>query len=234
MDNRVKVHELTLKVFLLKNIHSKEALEKISQLIDKSLTKDQKFLDFHTGNKFKHYNHNSFFPLEKDKVYKKGKIYSVKIRTINEELVDYFKKNLTNEYTDYIKALTTEHKIIPQRCIEKIYSITPVIIKTEEGYWRNNLTLDEYETRLKENLIKKYNNYFNVKLDENFQVFYMMKFENIKPISTKYKSISILGDKLTLTVAENKTAQDLAYLALGSSLGEMGGRGFGFMNYKFL
>lgn len=234
MNNKIRVHELTLKVYLLKNIYSKEALEKISQIIDKCLTKDENLLNFHTNNKFKNYCLNSFFPLENDKINKEGKIYSVKIRTIDEKLAEYLKKNLVNEYTDYIKALTIEDKIINQKYIEKIYSITPCVIKTDNGYWKGNLSLDEFEKRIKENLIKKYNNYFDTKLDENFQLFNMIKFENIKPISTKYKSISILGDKLTLTIAENTAAQDLAYMALGTGVGEMGSRGFGFINYKYL
>lgn len=68
-DNKIKVHELTLKIFLLKNVSSEEDLEKISQLIDKSLSKDEKFLNFHINNEYKYYCHNSFFPLEKDKTW---------------------------------------------------------------------------------------------------------------------------------------------------------------------
>ncbi|KOA19132.1 CRISPR associated protein Cas6 [Clostridium homopropionicum DSM 5847] len=230
----MKVYELTLKVFLLKTIGSTETLQKISELIDKSLSRDKKFLEFHTNSGFKNYTFNSLFPVEKSKIYNEGKIYSIKVRTIDEELAEYFKKNLVNEYTDFIKALTIEYKIIKPGYIDRIYSITPVVIKTEEGYWKGNLSLDEFEKRIKENLIKKYNKYFNTKLDEDFQLFNMINFDNIKPISSKYKSVNILGDKLTLTIAENKTAQDLACLALGAGIGEMGSRGFGFVNYKQL
>ncbi|MEA4827393.1 MAG: CRISPR-associated endoribonuclease Cas6 [Clostridium sp.] len=235
MNNKIRVNELTLKVFLLKNIRREDALEKISELIDKSLAKNKKFLEFHTSNKFKNYTYNSFFPVETStRLYKEGNIYSIKIRTIDEELVDYFKKSLVNEYTDYIKALTIESKIIDKRYIENIYSITPCIINTDKGYWKGNLSIDEFERRIKENLIKKYNNFFDIKLNEDFQLFNMIKFDNLKPISCKYKSISILGDKLTLNIAENETAQELAYLAIGTGLGEMGSRGFGFSNYKWL
>lgn len=230
----MKVYELTLKVFLLKNIHNIEALEKITEILDKSLAKENEFLNFHNKNTFKNYTFNSFFPIEKDKIYKEGNIYSIKIRTIEENLVEYFKKNLVNEYTEYIKALTLEYKTISKKYIEKLYCITPILMKTDNGYWKGNLSLDEFERRIKENLIKKYNNYFSTKLDEGFQLFHMMKFENNKPISCKYKNINILGDKVSLIIADNKIAQDLAHLALGAGIGEMNSRGYGFMNYKWL
>lgn len=226
------VYELTLKVFLLKNIDSTEALEKISELIDKSLAKNERFLKFHNDNIFKNYTLNAFFPVEKLKTYKEGNIYSIKIRTIDEKLVEFLKANLVNEYTDSIKALTQQCKIISKRHIERIYSVTPIIIKTDNGYWRGNLSLDEYERRVTENLIKKYNTFFNEKLDENFELFNLFKFDNQKPISCRYKKIHIMGDKVSLAIAENQTAQSLAYMALGTGLGEMNSRGYGFINYR--
>lgn len=228
----MNVYELTLKVFLLKNIDSTEALEEISELIDKSLAKDKKFLKFHNDNMFKNYTLNAFFPVEKLKTYKEGNIYSIKIRTIDEKLVEFLKTNLVNEYTDSIKALTQQCKIISKRHIERIYSVTPIIIKTDNGYWKGNLSLDEFERRIKENLIKKHNSFSNEKLDEDFELFYVLKFDNQKPISCKYKNIHVLGDKVTLAIAENKTAQSLAYMALGTGLGEMNSRGYGFINYR--
>jgi len=230
----VKVYELTLKVFLLKDIKSDESLEKIANIIDKTLARNNQLLDFHEENIYKNYTFNSFYPIEKDKIYHEGKIYSVKIRTINEELVQYFKKNLANEYTEYIKALILECRVIPQRHIEKIYSITPAIIKTEKGYWKSNLSLEEFEKRIKYNLIKKYNRYFKTKIDEKFNLFRVISFKNNKPISCSYKNVNILGDKVTLVIDENEIAQKLAYFSLGVGIGEMNARGYGFVNYKWI
>lgn len=230
----MRVYEMIFKVFLLRNIDNTEALEKISELIDKTLAKEKEFLNFHNSNKFKNYNFNSFFKIEKNGVYKEGGIYSIKIRTIDEKLKTFFRNNLVNEYTESIKVLTVECKHISKKHIEKIYSITPVILKTDNGYWKGHLSLDEFEKRIKENLIKKYNAFFNEKLEENFELFHMIKFDNKKPISCKYKEIHVLGDKITLSIAENETAQTLAYLALGTGLGEMNARGYGFINYRYL
>ena len=53
------------------------------------------------------------------------------------------------------------------------------------------------------NLIKKYNSFFNEKIDENVEIFKYIKLENQKPIPVKYKDILLLGDKVTIEFTEN-------------------------------
>ncbi|AOY76426.1 CRISPR-associated endoribonuclease Cas6 [Clostridium formicaceticum] len=228
----MKVYELRLKIFLLKSIDKKEALERIGEMIDKCLTATDEFRNFHNSNTFKNYTFNSLYKLERDGIYKVGNIYSIKIRTVDEMLAKYFKKNLANEYTEHMKGLTLECNILRKKPIEKIYSITPVIIKTDEGYWKGRLSLESFEKRLRENIIKKYNDYFDTEISEDFELFSRIEFNNQKPIASSYKNVNFLGDKLTLYIAENEIAQNLAYLALGTGVGEINGRGYGFMNYQ--
>lgn len=230
----MNVWELKLKVYLKKDILMEESQIEICKMIDDCLIKDELFSKFHNNNKYKNYVYSSFYPIEKSKIYLAGKIYTVTLRTVDERLAIYFKKFLENESSKVLKALTVEIKIIPKKYIERIYSITPVILKLEKGYWRTNESLEIFEKRLKENLIKKYNNFTNLKINEDFDLFTFMKFDNIKPIATKYKEIRLMGDKITLNIAENNLAQDLAYFALGTGLLEMNARGFGFINYKWL
>lgn len=234
MNNKFNIVELHTKVYLTKDIPNKSTAYEISRLCDKSLLHDKTYSVFHRENRYKNYCFNSFYPLEDNKIYKKGKIYTIIIRNVDKNLADHFKKYLINEYTESIKVLDIEAKTIPRRHIENIYSITPIIIKSENGYWKGNLSLNDYETRIRVNLIKKYNEFHGVKLDENFELFTFTKFLNQKPVGLSYKDIELLGDKLSLTVAENETAQDLAYFSLGTGIGEMGARGFGFMNFKWL
>lgn len=231
---KMKIYELTLKVYLLQDFPYEKSLEKVGELIDKTLISDETFFKLHNANEYKNYTFNSLYKLEKDKVYKEGNIYSIKIRTADAKLEQFLKENLANTYTKYIKGLTIESEVLKKRYIEKIYSITPNIIKTDQGYWKGNLSLTEYEKRLRENLIKKYNKYYNTKLDENFELFHRIEFSNKKPISCAYKDIKLLADKLSIYIAENETAQKLAYFALGVGLGEMNSRGYGFINYKLL
>lgn len=230
----MKVYEIGVKCFLLKDIKASEAYSKICAFIDGELTKNQELLEFHNRNTYKLYNFNLLYPLEEDKVYKKDKIYTFQIRTVDEKLADIFLNNLNNNYTDEIKGLTTSIRIIPQKPIEKLYSISPVILKTEKGYWKNNISLSEFERRLTENLIKKYNLIMNTKIDENFHLYTALEFMNKKAVAFKYKDITLLGDKICIHIDSNKTAQDLAYMALGTGIAEINGRGAGYMNYRWV
>ncbi len=230
----MKVYELKLKVYVCRSIESENSLKCISELIDKSFLKNKKLSKFHEQNTFKNYVHNSLYPIEQSKVYKSGSIYTVMIRTVDEDLVSHFEEVLVNEYTDYLKALAIEKKVIPRRHIDRIYSVTPAVAKFEAGYWRTSNNVESFEKRLRENLIKKYNAYFNTKIQEDFELFTFIKFNNQKPIANNYKDIRLLGDKITLNVAENSLAQDLVYFALGSGILEMNSRGFGYVNFKWL
>ncbi|AWZ48415.1 CRISPR-associated endoribonuclease Cas6 [Clostridiaceae bacterium 14S0207] len=230
--DKFRVYEIPVKCYLLKNIKENEQHTKIAELIDKTLCRDPKYLQFHKSREFKNYNFNFLYPLEKEE-YKEGKIYTFIFRTIDKELMEYIKKYLVNEYTEFIKVLTLEIRIIPKRLIEKIYSITPIIVKTENGYWRKNLSLEEFEERIKINLVKKYNDYFETKINEKFLLYDNIAFHNKKPISVPYKNIHLLGDKLTLHISNDEISQELAYFALGSGLCEANSRGFGYVNYKW-
>lgn len=230
----MKVYELKLKVFLLKDIYADKSTESIAQLIDKSFSKTEEMRKLHKDRKFKFYTFNSFYPIELQKIYKEGKIYTILIRTVDEELIKHFKTYLANEYTDKIKALTIETKIITKKDIHKLHCVTPCVVKFDGGYWKGKYSLSEYEDRMKMNLIKKYQELYDIKLDENFELFNHIEFNNKKPISIPIKNINLLGDKLTLQVAGNETAQILSYFALGVGLCELNSRGYGYMNYKYL
>ncbi|KGN00109.1 CRISPR-associated endoribonuclease Cas6 [Clostridium botulinum] len=230
--NDLKVFELMVDVYTMEDIKVNEQPTKISKLIDKTLCRNDKFLKLHKRNCFKNYCFNWLYPIETD-LYKKGKIYTFIIRTVDKELVEYFNKCLINEHTESLKVLTIKTKVIPQKPIEKIYSITPLIIKAQ-GYWKNNLTFKQFEERIISNLIKKYNDYFNVKIDENFLLYNNIVINNKKPISMPVKGVKLLGDKVTLYISNNEISQKLAYFALGVGLAEANARSAGFCNYQYL
>ncbi len=230
----MNVYEITLKVYLLKEINVEETQQRIAELIDKSLVRNSEFLELHNENIFKNYCFNSFYPIEKSGIYKADNIYTVKLRTINKILAEYLNNVLANEYTNYIKGLVTDIRIIPKKHIEKIYSITPLILKNDDGYWKNSLSFEEFEKRIKENLIKKYNSINNEKLDENFDLYTFIEIKNKKPIATSYKGKRILGDKINIVISDDVRAQELAYMAIGTGIGEMNARGQGFINFRWL
>ena len=230
----MKVYEIKTKIFLMKDLLSEEAQIEICRIIDTTLSKDEKWLEFHKKNEFKNYCFDSLYPIPKDKIYKSNQIYTFTLRTINENLASYFNQFLANEYNSTIKCLTSEIRIIPKKFIEKIYSITPAIIKDGSGYWKHNLSLKDFERRLVENLIKKYNSINDTKIDEDFEFYTSLEFKNKKPVSVNYKNIKLLGDKISINISSNPVAQELAYLSLGTGVGEMNSRGLGYVNYRYL
>lgn len=230
----MKVFEISILVFLTNDIDSKDSFSKIGEFIDSGLAKKTELLELHHKNTYKNYCFCSFYPLEEDKVYKAGKTYTIRMRTVDHELAKFFNKELVNCFNGNIKALTSTVRILPKKHIEKIYSITPLVLKTNEGYWKNNISLHDFERRLKENLIKKYNLLMDTKINEDFQLYTSIAFKNKKPTVINYKGKKILGDKLSIHISDEKIAQELAYMSLGTGLLEMNARGAGYMNVKWL
>lgn len=230
----MNVIEIKLQIYLLKDIPQNKIQSKITSLIDGALAKENNLLMLHNSNQYKNYCFNQPYPIEKDKLYKEGNIYTLTLRTIDKSLATFFNNKLVNEYNSELKALKADIKVIPKKQIQKIYSLTPIILKTDSGYWKGVLSIDEFEKRLKENLIKKYKFITNEKIEEAFDLYTDIEFKNKKPIATEYKGIKLLGDKVNLEVADNPIAQELAYLSLGVGICEMNARGFGFLNYQWI
>nr|WP_308743045.1 CRISPR-associated endoribonuclease Cas6 [uncultured Anaerocolumna sp.] len=229
------VYELISKVYLLNDISLSNMRDKITNLIDETLAKDEYYLSFHRKNTFKNYSYDNFYNVENDGVYREGKIYSFRIRTVDAQLSNYLEKALFTAYTSDMKVLTVTKRTIPKKYLERIFSITPIVIKTEEGYWRTHVSIEEFEKKLRNNLIKNYNTFYNTKINEDFELFTYIEFNNQKPITVPFKNnITLLGDKVTFHVSENEMAQKLTYFAIGVGIGECGSRGCGFIGYQYL
>lgn len=231
---KVSVYEIRLKVYILRDIPLAEMLTKEAEYIDSALAQNEKWLEYHETNCYKYYSFGGLYPVEKDGIYKKDRIYTITVRTVDMELAQYFSKTLKDYHISSIKGLTVENRVLPKKVIEEIYSLTPVIQKTEGGYWKNQMSLEEYERRLFENAVKKYNQFTGEKIDEDFQLYTNITFLNKKPIGNQYKGIQLLGDKICLKIADNAQAQELAYFLLGVGVCELNPRGYGYCNYRWL
>lgn len=229
----MNVYELKLKVYLLKDIKQEDALNQIAGYIDETLSKNKDLLQLHQRNCYKNYVFCSLYPMAKQGVYEKDVVYTVVLRTIETNLAKYFEQKLKNHYNAAMKGLTCELKIVPRRMIEKIYSLTPVLLKDSRGYWKKYMSFSDFEERLKINLIKKCKAFSGNEIDEDFQLYTTIKLLNKCPIKIPYKGIHLLGDKIELQVAENPIAQELIYLSLGTGLLESNARGYGFVNYQW-
>ena len=231
--SNICVYQICIKLYLFNDIKLEDLQEKLCSFVDGGLAKDPYYLAMHEEKEFKKYNFGLLWPIERDKVYKKDSIYSFTLRTIDRELALFFVNKLVNEYNNDFKALMGEIKILPRHLIEKLYSITTTLFKCEDGYWRDNHGISDYQRMLKENLVKKNNFFCGEKMDESFEFVRSIEFKNSIPINIHYKGISLQGDKFDLYVDENEQSQELAYLALGVGIGCNGSRGSGFVNCKW-
>lgn len=244
MASSLNVYELRLKIYLLSDIAQEQSYAALGEFLDSHLAKNPAFLKLHETNCFKFYCFDQFYPTEADGLYRRERIYTVRIRTVLPELAQYFSNSLANHYTAQMKGLTLQLRHIPQRMISELYSITPAVVKCTAGpelrkkqtggYWKDCISFEGYEQRLKVNLIKKYNVLADTKLDESFDLYRQIAWMNRKPIAVPYKGIKLLGDKLRMQISENKQAQQLAYLAVGTGICELNARGMGFVNYRYL
>jgi len=227
----IQIYQIDCKVYMTRNTPLTHILEEISNFIDTGLGKNEKMLEFHEKRGYKNYSHSGFKELETDKIYKKGRVYSFSIRCIDKFLKDYFVKVLPDTGNSTMKGLETTVKLIPEIYIEKIYTLTPALLKLEEGYWKNQIDLLTYEKRIVENSVKKAKSVLG-DFDEDFMLFSGIKMLNHKPIASRYKNISLLGDKFELSIAENEKAQQITYILLATGILEGNPRGYGFVNYK--
>ena len=184
-------------------------------------------------NQFKNYCISGFKEIERDRIYKEGKVYSFSIRCISKEFAEFLCRQLSKADTNTMKGLVCDYKVIPHMYIDRLYTVTPAVVQIQEGgYWRNKITIDEYERLLFENSVKKYNSITGNKLDENFKLYDTITFLNKVPIKTNYKSIQLLGDKVELTINSDERAQAVAYMLLGTGALLKNSRGYGFVNYR--
>lgn len=230
----MRIYTVRIKVYIIVDTPVEEIRGAVTEFLDSGLAVNPQFAELHSQNRYKYYCYDSLYPIEKDKVYKKDQIYTLTIRTLHANLAKYFSECVVNTYTDKLKGLTAQVRIIPKKHIDVMYTLTPAILKCDSGYWKDEMTVEQYEERLKVNLIKKWNELHGEKIQEDFELFTGVEFLSKCPVASQYKGIKLLGDKIRIHVADNEMAQKLAYMALGSGVLEMNSRGFGFVNYRWL
>ena len=234
MKQKWKVFEIRVKMYLLQDISFKELQNVLADFVDSALCKNEELISFHEENRYKFYSIGTLWPVERGGVYKKDQIYTLTLRTVDPQLARYFSEVLKNHYTRKMKGLVVENRIIPQKMISEIYTLSPVIMKSDAGYWRSYMSLDEYENRLFANTVKQYKFFTGEQIEEDFSLYTNIRFLNKHPIVCKYKNISLLGDKLNLQIATDEKSQNLAYFVLGTGLLEGGYRGNGFCNFQLI
>ncbi|BAK73775.1 CRISPR-associated endoribonuclease Cas6 [Arcobacter sp. L] len=246
----MKIFELKCITYLKQDVSFEDSFDSISKFINYSICQKDEYKQKHNQNVFNNYCFGSFFPIEKDKLYKKGNTYYFTFRTIDEkfakELSNLLRANINNPYLQIVQV---EKRDIKQFFISEIYSATPVVVslkkeneKSHQLFWTLEKSGDiiELQKQLQENLIKKYEEFFGEKLKVSQNFIQLFEIKNHKPQSVCFtttknemqKKIRLIGNKFRIIPNEDEISQKLAFLSLGVGLGEKSSYGGGFMIWK--
>lgn len=214
----MRYYELLCTVFLQKDIYYNEQNEAIGRFINKSMTLDEELKSLHESKGYKFYVYDTFFPREEDKVYKKGRIYIFKIRSIDRNLLIRVMKTLLGFADDCIKIISTELREYKKSFITELYTVTPTVLTVDNRFWVKGDSLELLERRIQDNLIKKYQVFFKEDLDIKESFIQGIELKNQKTIAINYKNIKLMGNKFRIFVKEDELSQKLATMALATGL----------------
>lgn len=222
----MKYFNLKVSVLLRQNLTVFETYEKISNLISFAMLKDEKLKQLHKENIYKNYVFCNLYPVPKDAIYSKNNIYSFDIRGIDFNVIMKIKQVLSITENEFFKVIQINVQTNIQREINKLITLTPVIITTEKGDYDIKADLVFVKKRILDNIQKKYKSIYGSKIDLDF--IKEIKKTNRVPIKIPYKNINILGNKFEITVKDDPMSQNLAFLMLSIGCGEKNSIGFGF------
>ncbi len=237
----MKYFELNCECFIKQDIFFKDSFEIIAKYINFSMCQDDRYLAIHNSKDFKPYCFNSFYPIEPNKIYKKGNIYKLTIRSINQEflldLANLLRSNINN--FNFL-VIETEIKTIKQFFITELYTVTPTIVTIDNKptYWTSEKSGDItlLMSQLHDNLEKKYQDIYNEPISAENHFIQLIEITNKKPktiqITKNNNKIRLFGNKFKIVPNENEVNQKLAFIALSCGLGEKQSYGGGFCTAK--
>lgn len=223
-------YSIKVTVMLKRNLNNIEAYEKIFNLLSRAMLEDTELSEFHEANLQKLYTFCSLYPLEKDGIYKSGRMYVFDIRTIRFNLALKLKNVLQRVETEYFKIITLGVETNKQRKINKLTTLTPAIITMPKGDYDIGGDILLVKKRMLDGIQKKYFTLTGKKTDVDF--IETINQINRVPIKIPYKNIHFLGNKFEIIVNEDDVSQDLAYIALATGILEKNSIGFGFCKAK--
>ena len=237
----MKYFELICTAYIKKDISFQDSFEAISKYISFSMAQLDELKKLHKRDGYKHYSFGGFYPIEKDKIYKKGNSYQFKIRSVNSSFIDglfqTLRKNIDNQNLLVVEIAKKE---IKQFFVSELYSVTPVVVTAERGiFWtvQKDGDIIKLQRLLHDNLEKKYFDFYGEKLKAEQNFIQLLEIKNHKPQkiwTTKKdkdnKTISyyFMGNKFKIVPHEDEVSQKLAFLALSCGLGEKNSFGGGF------
>ncbi|MCC0671378.1 MULTISPECIES: CRISPR-associated protein Cas6 [unclassified Clostridioides] len=222
--------EIELFLKLEKDVLYVNLPEYLSKGMNYQFLRSKESKQYHHKNKIKLYNYSFLTPIEEDKIYKKDKAYTLKIRFMDLNIVNIFFNSLGTIMNPYFTVLGKRYDFKEKdKDIRYLTTITPAIIKI-----KNNITLDMstmdlnlVKERILRNTCRKYNmlNYDNIKPHDFVENVELL---NRSSIGFNYKNALVIGNKYKIKIKPDELSQEMAFVILGVGLLEKNSLAFGF------
>ena len=224
----MKYFELICTAYIKRDINFKDSFEVISKYISSSMAQNPELKELHDKERvYKHYAFGNFYPIEKEKVYKKGNSYQFRLRSPNEFFIDKLSQTL-RQNIDNPNFLTVEvtKRTVKQFFISELYSVMPVIVTSGNRlFWtiKRDGDIMKLQRLLHDNLEKKYFDFYGEKLESSQNFIQLLEIKNHKDQriwtsktnkEKKRVSFHFIGNKFRIVPNEDEVSQKLAFMAL--------------------
>lgn len=211
-------HEIIITVLLNEDIPMEKSYEIISRFISRAMLGDHLLKELHEQKGYKHYVLCSLYPLESDKIYRKGRIYAFNLRGLDVNFILKMKRLIMTVQEGPMKAITAEIRQQHYRPIREIYTLTPAVATINGKSWTREDGIGLLMERIHINAIKKHRSFYGDLQEPAENFIEVIEQTNDKPIRIRYKNTSLLGCKLNLIVKQDELSQRLAFTVMGSGL----------------
>ncbi len=232
----MKHYEIKISLLLLSDVKYEDVHEFLASNINKALYEDEALKKMHVNQKYKPYVVGNLYPCDVEtKTYKEHQVYMLCVRSIDKDLLNRLKTSLKKSAKLDFKVLDVEFKELRYHFIESVYTLTPTIItlQDENGklhHWTSeDGGLDFVAKRIKDNLEKKYLEFFGIKLKAPDDFIQMIEQINQKPIVFNYKGSKLFANKFKFSVNSDEASQELIKLGFSVGILEKNSLGFGLL-----
>ena len=219
--------ELLTGIQFFKDTPAREVQYGLSRLIAAAMSQDKALRDLHKRNEIKKYSFCSPYPIEKDKVYRSGRLYCFNLRTPDLKFA-LAMKNILPGTEGMVKVIMVELRNYQQRFISELISLTPIICTVNNRSWLPEDGLGLLAERLQSNTLKKCRQQDPLFVTPPELFFDSIELMNRKPMVVPYKKTVLLGHKICLRIKAQEWAQQLAFTVLSRGALEKNGQGFGY------
>lgn len=226
---KLKVYQMSVHVVALKPVEFVRLRTVIAAFLDSALRKDTEWSEFHERHGAKNYVFNSVRRPKDDLNLHPLQMYSFLIRTVNPDLLSYFLAVLPTHRTNEFQGITVEVTPCQFEMVDSLYSVTPVVLYREGGYWQTHMSVMDFKSSLERRIVMAYQQLYDATIPVDYSFCSGVELLNDHPIAMKYKNVTFLCDRVSIQVKPDKVSQQLAHLAMGIGLGDKTSRGFGFM-----